>query len=187
MNVELVKYPTEDDWILCKDITLCTVGKSAKTPPTFDWKVKMLQANHSPIRTLNFCFKITDVPSWVATHLVRHVHAIPFVKSQRNDRQGDYDRNAARQDTPVNMYWYMNAEELITICHKRLCTKASKETREVIEFMAREVIKTNQEFKTVLVPMCYYRNGLCTEFEPCGMCNSVKDSETSTFGTPVFF
>lgn len=156
MKVEILKHPTEEDWTLCKQVTLVTVSKGMVNPPTNEWKVKMLEACHSPIRTLQFCFKLTDIPSWVATHLVRHVHAVPFVSSQRNDRQENYDRNAARQDAPVTMAWYMNAEELITICHKRLCYQASKETREVIMQIVQEVLKVNPEFKSVLVPLLHH-------------------------------
>ena len=89
----------------------------------------------SPIRTLQFAFYLEGVPYWVSTHLARHVHAQPFIRSQRNDRQDEYDRNAARQDAPVDMIWYMNAEELMTIAEKRLCRLAAKETREAVKMM----------------------------------------------------
>ena len=104
-----LKYPIEEDWLLCKDCTLVTVGKESMKPPTEEWKRKLLRANHSPIRTLNFCFKLINIPSWVSVHLVRHIHAIPFVKTQRNDRQTDFDRGKAPQDTPVTMNWYITS------------------------------------------------------------------------------
>lgn len=125
MKVEILKHPTEEDWLLCKKCTLVTVSKDSNTPPTEAWKVKLLKANHSPVRTLEFCFRLTDIPYWVSVHLVRHVHATPFVSTQRNDRQDKYDRGEAPQNVPVTMCWFMNAEELITIAHKRLCTMAS--------------------------------------------------------------
>lgn len=169
MKVEILKHPTDEDWMLCKTCTLVTVSKTSKTPPSDEWKVKLLKANHSPIRTLNFCFRLTDVPSWVSVHLVRHIHAQPFVSTQRNDRQDKYDRGSARQDAPVTMCWYMNAEELITIAHKRLCTQASKETRELVQMICDEVCKVNPEFTGLLVPNCAYRGGLCDEFSCCGL------------------
>ena len=78
MKIEILKYPTTDDWLLCKKCTLVTVSKDSDIPASFDWKVKLLKANHSPIRTLMFCFRLTDIPYWVSVHLVRHVHATPF-------------------------------------------------------------------------------------------------------------
>lgn len=171
MNIEIVKHPTDEDWFLCKQCALGTMGFSVKTPPTTEWKIKILKANHSPVRVLNFCFKITDIPYWVSTHLVRHIHSVPFVKSQRNDRQSEYDRCKAPQDAPVDMYWYMNAEELVNIAHKRLCRKSAKETSAVVKEMCKQVIEVCPEFKDILVPLCAYRGGICEEFAPCGLCN----------------
>ena len=166
-KVEILKRPTEEDWMLCKKCTLVTVGKDSDKAPTHEWKTRLLKANHSPIRTLQFCFRLSNIPSWVATHLVRHVHATPFVKTQRTDRNNGRDRGADRQDTPVDMCWYMNAEELITISHKRLCYQASPETREVVKAICDEVIKTNPEFNGLFVPNCEYMH-CCNEFSPCG-------------------
>ncbi len=168
MKVEILKHPTEEDWMLCKKCTLVTVSKDSDKPPTQEWKIKLLKANHSPIRILQFCFRLTDIPYWVSTHLVRHVHATPFVSTQRDDRQSRYERGKAPQDAPVSMCWYMNAEELITIMHKRLCSQAAKETRELVEMIRDEVLKVNPEFKELLVPLCAYRGGVCQEFSPCG-------------------
>jgi hypothetical protein len=168
MKVEVLKHPTEEDWLLCRKCTLVTVSKDSDKPPTDEWKVKLLKANHSPIRTLQFCFRLSDIPSWVSVHLVRHIHATPFVSTQRNDRQSNYDRRKAPQDSPVTMCWYMNAEELITISHKRLCMQASKETRELVQMICDEVVKLNPEFKELLVPNCAYRGGLCDELNCCG-------------------
>lgn len=166
MKVELIKHPTPDDWILCKQCALVTVGKEAKTEPTTEWKHSILEARHSPIRVLNFVFKL-EIPYWVSVHLCRHIHAQPFVKSQRNDRQSDYDRNTAPQNEKVTMLWYMNAEELMIIANKRLCNKASKETRNVVVEMCKEVMQKCPEFYGLLVPMCTYHGNKCHEMFPC--------------------
>lgn len=168
-KVEVLKHPTEADWMLAKKCTLVTVGKDSEKAPTDEWKRKLLKAQHSPIRTLEFCFRITNLPYWVSVHLCRHIHSSPFVKTQRNDRQSAYDRGEAPQNTPVDMCWFMNAEELITIAHKRLCSQASPETRAVIAEICRQVVELNPEFEGLLVPMCAYRNGACGEFNPCGL------------------
>lgn len=169
MKVEILKHPTKEDWMLCKKCTLVTVSKDSDILASDEWKVKLLKANHSPVRTLQFCFRLSDIPYWVSTHLVRHVHATPFVSTQRNDRQEKYDRGAAPQNALVTMCWYMNAEELITIAHKRLCSQASAETRELVRMICDEVIKVNPEFKELLVPLCAYRGGICEEFNCCGL------------------
>lgn len=162
--IKLIKYPNADDWMFAKRCTLITVGKEAITPPTEEWKHKILAARHSPIRTLQFAFEL-KIPYWVSVHLCRHVHAQPFVRSQRNDRQKDYDRTKAPQDELVSMIWYFNAEELMVIANKRLCQQASAETRTVVEEMCRLVEEVCPEFKGLLVPQCVY--GKCHEIFPC--------------------
>ena len=169
MKVEILKYPTTEDWLLVKKCTLVTVGKETDKPATEKFKRDLLKSRHSPIRELRFLFHLTDIPYWVSVHLCRHVHAQPYVKSQRNDRQSKYDRGKAPQDAPVSMIWTMNAEEWLTICNKRLCNQASKETMEVIEMLRDAVAKTNPEFIDEMVPMCV-REGECHEMYPCGGC-----------------
>lgn len=166
MNVKLIKYPSSEDWVFCKQCALVTVGKESITEPQWDWKHQILEARHSPIRVLQFAFEL-EVPYWVSVHLVRHIHAQPFVKSQRNDRQSEYDRKKAPQDEMVKMIWYMNAEELQIIANKRLCQQASEETRQVVQMMCDEVIKVCLEFDGLLVPMCVYHGGKCREMFSC--------------------
>ena len=168
LKVELVKYPTDEDWMFAKECTLTTIGKKAVTPPSEQWKKDILEARHSPIRELRFAFKFTDLPYWVSVHFCRHIHAQPYVATQRNDRQTTYDRNKAPQDAPVTMMWTMNAEELMTIANKRLCTQASKETREVVQEMCRLVEEKCPEFKGLFVPACEWQGGVCHEMFPCG-------------------
>lgn len=171
MYIELKKFPTDNDWLWVKDCTLATVGKTATTDPDDDWKHRLLQARHSPIRELQFGFKIMDIPYWVAMHLVRHhVGCQPYVKTQRNDRQTHYDRGEAPQNQLVNLNWSMNAEALMTIANKRLCMQASPETRLVVTNMCKLVEEYFPEFRGLLVPMCEYHGGICHEMFPCGRC-----------------
>lgn len=165
MIVKINELPTDADWLEVKKRALVTIGKSAKTPPTDEWKRDILRARHSPIRRLQFSFYI-ECPYWVSVHLCRHIHAQPYVKSQRNDRQNEYDRNSAPQDATVCMIWDMNAEELMVIANKRLCKQASEETREVVQQMCDLVTAEMPEFKGLLVPNCEY-NGRCHEMKPC--------------------
>ena len=167
MKVELMKYPTEADWLLVKRCTLVTVGKETEKPPTEKFRKDILRARHSPIRELRFVFLLRDIPYWVSVHLCRHVHAQPYVRTQRNDRQSDYDREKAPQDAPVNMMWSMNAEELMTIANKRLCGLASDKTREVVQMCCDKVLEVCPEFKGELVPMCVRNGGICHEMFPC--------------------
>jgi len=167
--IKLIKYPTSYDWYEVKRRALVTANKNPKNPPDLEWEKKILKARHSPIRYLQFSFYL-EIPYWVSVHLCRHIHAQPYVQSQRNDRQDMYDRNEAPQNEPVRMIWDINAEELCVIANKRLCTQASKETRDVVSAMCELVKMHCPEFEDELVPMCVRENG-CREMYPCGRWN----------------
>lgn len=167
MKITMTEYPSERDWMEAKRRALVTMGLKMKNAPDAEWKHSILEARHSPIRRLFFSFDLEGIPYWVSVHLVRHIHAQPYVRSQRNDRQSEYDRNEAPQDSPVNMIWDMNAEELLTIANKRLCNQASEETRIVVAEMCRLVEEEFPEFNGLLVPMCQYHGGVCHEMKPC--------------------
>lgn len=89
-----------------------------------------------------------------------------FVDSQRNDRQSDYDRNAARQDTPVMVTCIINAEALMFISRRRLCGKADQQTHAVWLAVIDAVSKVDPVLASCCVPECVYR-GFCPEFKPC--------------------
>lgn len=172
MIITLINAPTDNDWLEVKRRAMVTIGKDAAKVPDSMWKHRILKARHSPIRYLRYSFMICDVPTWVSTHLVRHnVGVQSYVKSQRNDRQSEYDRNSARQDAPVNMIIDMNAEALQNIANKRLCMKAAKETREVVERMCSLAIESTPELDGLLVPDCVRHGMNCYEMFPCGRCD----------------
>jgi hypothetical protein len=168
-KVEILKHPTEEDWMLCKQCTLNTVGKSSTKLPTDEWKHKLLMSEHSPIRTLNFLIKM-QIPYYVSVHFSRHFIGVThFVQSQRNDRQDNYDRTKAPQDSPVSHMMYINAQELMFMARRRLCMQADQFTRRVMNEICRQVVDMNPEFAETLEPMCFYRGGRCTEFNCCGL------------------
>ena len=162
MTVELIGAPSAQDWMEVKRRALVTVGKRPVNAPKEDWKHLILEARHSPIRYLRYSFYL-EIPYWVSVHLCRHIHAQPYVKSQRNDRQNEYDRNTAPQNATVYMIWDVNAEELQVIANKRLCMTASKETREVVQAMCVLAEEHTPELKGLLVPMCVHQGGICHE------------------------
>lgn len=169
MKVTCIYWPTERERMLLKRCVWVTMSKTAepKEPPMPQLIRDLLNARHSPIRVLNFAFLLEDIPSNIATHLTRHVHAVPFVSSLRNDRQNRMDGDSAPRNTPVNMILYCNAEELMTIANKRLCTQASMKTRQAVQMMCLEALDKVPELEGLLVPACEY-NGFCHEINGCG-------------------
>lgn len=169
MNVTCIYWPEPRDRMLFKRCVWVTMGNTStpKEPPFPQLLRDVLKARHSPIRVLNFAFLIEDIPSNIATHLTRHVHAVPFVSSLRNDRQHKMDGDTAPRNTPVNMILYCNAEELMTIANKRLCTQASAKTRHAVQLMCNAAEDKMPELEGLLVPACEY-NGYCHEINCCG-------------------
>lgn len=172
MRVIMCKKIT--DWDLVYTAALATARKTViGKMPIDEWKRKLLFAEHSPIRALQFLIQF-ECPYFVQNHLVRHHEGVQwFVGSQRNDRQNEYDRNAARQDTPVMVTCLINADALLFISRRRLCGKASKETREVWRAVVDAVAKIDPILAEFCVPMCVYRNG-CHEANPCGVYKSTN-------------
>lgn len=169
-KVEILRYPTEKDWLRCKTLALNTVGKKAVNQPDDKWKYNILKCEHSPIRTLVFTIKM-EIPYYVSVHFVRHKYGVEhYVTSQRNDRQNNYNRTKAPQDSPVIHIMDINAQELMFMARKRLCMQADPSTREVMREIVKKVLKTNPEFKPFLVPNCQWI-GECKEMFPCGVKN----------------
>jgi hypothetical protein len=182
-KVELLKIPSENDWMITKLMTLNTVGKSSTKLPTEEWKHKLIMSEHSPIRTLNFVIKM-EIPYWVSVHFCRHFIGVTHcVQSQRNDRQENYDRTTAPQGEMVSHMMYINAQELMFMARRRLCMQASKETREVMKEICRLVEEACPYMKGALEPMCSYRGGRCTEFTCCGYNEKFKVSKSEEFET----
>ena len=166
MQVEILRAPNEADLYWTKICTLNTIGKNSTKAPTNEWIERLVKAEHSPIRELWFGIKMT-IPYWVSVHFVRHhIGVNHYVQTQRTDRTGT-DRNEKRQDEVVSHIMSINAQELINMSHKRLCKQASKETRQVMQMIVDEVVKVAPYMKDVLVPLCKYRNGKCTEMFSC--------------------
>lgn len=168
IKISLIKYPTEADWFAVKQRALVTVWRKPKNMPENEWRHKILRARHSPIRYLMYSFLIEGIPSNTATHLARHIHAQPYISSLRNDRQDFTDGDKAPRDTPVNMIFDVNAEELQIIANKRLCMQAAEKTREVVREMCRLALEVTPEMLGLLVPLCMYCGGVCHEMNPCG-------------------
>lgn len=146
-----------------------TIGKKPVKPVTDDWKRKMLLAEHSPIRLVEYDIILEGIPYYVAMHLVRHKHGVEhFVCSQRDDRTKDTEKRADKpQGALVDMQMSCNAQALINISRKRLCGKASKETRAVWRAVEQAMRKVDHVMAEFMTPDCVYK-GRCTEIDSCG-------------------
>ena len=159
-----------------------TIGKQPlEKMPSDEWKAKMLLAEHSPIRLLEFDWSWDNIRQWVTAHLVRHHEGCEkFVHSQRGDRRkiledyGVVTRDELPQGALNDMDMSANAQALINISRKRLCNCASKETREAWIQVKNAIAEVDPIMASKMVPECIYR-GFCPEFmSPCGYSNTEK-------------
>lgn len=163
---ETIFKKISDDWLLVKNACRTTVRKQFSENEVRDgFKKQILISEHSPIRLLEFYWKWDNIPYDIAMHWARHKFE-KFISTQRNDRQNDYDRDAARQDTPVLFNAYANMQNLIDAWRKRLCFQAESRTRQYAEDFKTTLHKTHPYEADVLVPNCVYRGG-CPEMFGC--------------------
>lgn len=126
----------------------------------------MYHAEHSPIRTQEFWLAMKDLYYFVTVHFSRHKFGVEhFIKSNREDRGGD--PNAGRM-TPTDQSVMLNAQAIINMARKRLCRRASKETREVMFAILSGVRGVDPDLAEVMLPDCLYRGGVCHETRMCG-------------------
>lgn len=168
--INLIRIPSVEDMMLCKMCAFATIGKETEQLPSHEWLHSIMEARHSPIRELHFAFEFIGLPSYIATHFARHIHARPYIQTQRNDRQSNYDRRKAPQDAPVRMIWCMEGEELQIFANKRTCMLADPATRIIAQAVCDLVEYHVPYCKGLLVPMCEYHGNVCHEMKSCGRC-----------------
>lgn len=179
------------DWIRVVNAARRTWGKKPiDHEPSDAFKRKILLAEHSPIRLLEYDFTIEQVRQWVTVHLIRHHEGCEkFVHTQREDINEAIekmvskivellkDASFARDDWKNRDYMFQgaendmdmtcNAQAFISISRKRLCKGcASPETREAWEIVIEALREIDPILASKCVPECMYR-GFCPEKDRC--------------------
>jgi hypothetical protein len=177
---EIVRLDQVTSWKRALNAARRTIGKAPLAKePSKSWEAKMLLAEHSPIRLVEFDWTWKDIMQWVTTHLVRHHEGCEkFVHSQRGDRRVlPVPRNELPQGALNDMDMTANAQAIINISRKRLCSCASKETREAWKQVVEAIREVDPVLADKCVPECLYR-GFCPEFmNPCGYSKTKKFEE----------
>ena len=170
MKIEITRVTSWTDVLNAARFTQRKAPHSGE--PSINWKKKIIKAEHSPLRCLMFNIDFYDIPNYVSVHLVRHVHAQPFVSTSRPDIDGkQIPREEQKKIDPVNMRLFLNAQEIINISRARLCNKAEVETRKIWKQVIDELRKIEPELAVACVPNCVYR-GMCPEIKSCGLSDS---------------
>ena len=161
--------------IFIQECALFTQNKVPEKELKVSMISNLIDAEHSPIEALMLTIDIIRVPYWVSVHFVRHSKTGQrhFVTTSREDITG-------KERSPsglVNHRIVLDYHSLMAMSHRRLCSKASKETREVMERIKEELKRVasieygwevGQLLYKNLVPMCEYRGNKCHEIKSCG-------------------
>lgn len=148
-----------------------TVYKQATDKePSANWWAKMLLSEHSPIRLVEYDVIFKNIPRFVADQLARYRQGCEiFFQSQRPDRcpNDNRSRHEKPQDEPTTLQMSLNAQSLIYIARQRLCTKASKETRDILVLLKSKIQEIDPVLADKMQPNCVY-HGRCQELNKCG-------------------
>ena len=135
--------------------------------PSDSFIKQIISAEHSPIRCVLYSIYWDKIESWVVTHLLRHhIGTLPFVGTQREDRTGVAHSERKRNEL-IPFMFIVNAQSIINISRRRLCSLASKETRSVWESVLFILKTLDPLLVEKCVPDCCYR-GFCAEYKCCG-------------------
>ena len=170
MKVEVIQ---ETSWKRALNAARRTIGKEPiDKEPSDNWKAKVLLAEHSPIKLVEYLISFKDLRQWVGVHILRHNFTLPFIHTQREDRRKlNCSRDELPQGEPNDQDFVVNAQTLINISRKRLCTCASLETRQAWNAVKDEIKTFDTVMADKMVRNCVYR-GFCPEMNCCGYVNT---------------
>ena len=131
-------------------------------------KAKLFASNDSILEVPEywaFCHAPRSVAMQLRTHEKKH-RMYFWMGTGRPDRAdaipGEYSRE---QLVPFAMV--LTARAIKEISHYRMCKKAEAPTREFMAVFKRTLHGIEPALAAEMMPMCKFRNGLCTEFNSC--------------------
>lgn len=179
-DTKITRMEQVTSWNRALNAARRTIGKEPlPKEPSDSWKAKIILAEHSPIRLVEYDWTWEQIRQWVTAHLVRHHEGCEkFVHSQRADRRElPIERDKMPQGAVNDMDMTANAQALINISRKRLCNCASPETRKAWQQVKEEIRKIDPVLADKMVPECLYR-GFCPEWmNSCGYSKTKKYQE----------
>lgn len=185
-----VEISQDTSWKRALNEARRTAGKGAiDKEPSDAWKRSMLMAEHSPIKLVEYNIMFSDLRQWVGVHLIRHEHSLPFIHSQREDHNEDIhdlvekylaiiaddiknsedfcERDWLPQGERNDQDFVVNAQTLINISRKRLCSCSHPLTRQAWELVRETMKEVDPIMAEFMVKQCVYR-GFCPEMKCCG-------------------
>ena len=120
---------------------------------------------------------LCEVPRSVAMQLVTHRKKMgnySWMSSGRPDLAYSLKTEYSRTQQ-VRIAMVFTPRGLIDMSHYRMCKKAEEPTRRFMDLLRCAMQELDPEVARYMMPMCAYRNGLCTMIHGCGNPKSYKD------------
>lgn len=152
-------------WIECREIPLFVASQLVRSHVgvQFFQRSKRTDRGGEDFREACHCISQELLCSGAVTDLKERQIQIEERAKWVDDLPKRFDRYA-----PTDLAFIANAEALINMAHKRLCAKASPETREIFGQICELVEEQDPDLYKHLVPQCMYRGGICPEPKGCG-------------------
>ena len=151
-------------WVECTDIPLFVASQLVRSHVgvQFFQLSKRTDRGGEDFREACHCISQELLCSGAVTDLKERQIQIEERAKWVDDLPKRFDRYA-----PTDIAFIINAEALINMAHKRLCAKASKETRDLMTKIALGVAIADPALAPHLVPQCVFRGGICSEPKSC--------------------
>lgn len=167
---------TQMFWIECREIPLFVASQIVRSHVGVQFFQRSKRTDRGGANFQNECDALTDTLETQIENI--EDGSFPYTREAVLDNLRDsveiikelperFDRYA-----PTDIAFIANAEALINMAHKRLCAKASPETREIFGQICELVEEQDPDLYKHLVPQCIYRGGICPEPKGCGFIKS---------------
>ena len=161
-------------FIEMEDIPLFCASQFVRSKVGVEWWQRSKRTDRGGVDFVKLCEALAyDIGNIYNSQFPNHANELATtIKNLPNK----FDRFAS-----TSLAGLFNAESIINMSHKRLCMKASKETREIWEKVLEEILKIDPDLYLFCVPPCVYK-GYCSEPKPCGYTKSdVYKEDRETF------
>ena len=161
---------TQQFWVVCKDIPLFVASQLVRSHVGVQFYQRSKRTDRGGADFTERCKRIADRLNEIGINGGWHDKRIAAsVREEILELPKEFDRYA-----PTDISFIINAEALMNMAHKRLCSKASPETRKLMAMIKHEIEEVDPALAKHLVPMCVYRGGICSEPNSCGYTDQGK-------------
>lgn len=161
---------TQIFWVECKYIPLFVASQLVRSHIGVQFYQRSKRTDRGGADFTERCKRIAEKANEIGINGGYYDKRIAAsVREEILELPNEFDRYA-----PTDLSFIINAEALMNMAHKRLCSKASPETRKLMGMIKHEIEVVDPALARHLVPMCVYRGGICSEPNSCGYTNQVK-------------